>query len=1686
MKRKEVKGVVQTVKKCINNRQTLRTSTSLAPQLSWTKTTLIPLLFAEAPVGLLAVEGQPDIQLQAQQLFSLIANIMGAERRRRKVWQEAQDVHRRYERIQQIARIGSWTWTVNDRTQWSSEIFEIFELEVQKAPDYKEVAKKFLHPEDRKDYLAKVALAIKQKASFECDYRIILPGGKEKTLSSQAIFIEDNGVYRFEGVIQDVTHYYDVEKSLATQIKNTDRILQNMLAGVVKVDNNGQITFANDSASHYLRESKASLLNRHFFNKRSQTVDLEGRAITQEEFPLQISLDSGKTVVNFIHGLKFPDGSTGWFSLNTSRLYNETGRPLGAIVNFYDITEEINARKQLEESKYLYQLITENSKDLITLYHLDGSFHYISPNAWDVIGYSEKELKKITPQDLIHKDDLVHVLNANERVRKGENNTIRYRINMKTGEARWYETHGRLIRENGEPIYMQTTTRPIHEQKIAEDRLQQSERRFRRLVNEAPFAIEIYDKDGTLRLANKRWEEMWGIKKEEVVGHHNLLNTTNGQFPLLSEMVGPAFKGERGIYKEWAYQPPGEKEPIFFNTNHFALNDHEDQLEQVIFIYDQITQEVRSRQKLQESEQKFRAMTENLPGAIYLLEQTENGWQTIYINEEIKNITGHSRNHFIDGKVKMSQLLHDDDLRPSLDKQKNALTRKRKFSLEYRIQRKDGSWRWIKDIGVGLYDHQKKLKFVEGYVEDVTERKKDLERLKFSENKFRTLFEDSSQGIIIMDALGNIQNGNKKASQLLGYKKGELLETSIKEILHPDRLSKNIEVIQNIANGGKKAYKSENIFRKKDGKDIWVRFDLTSYEEPENEAVSLVGIFSDITREKISLKEIQSQELRFRSIFQDSGHGVAILDAKMCLIEVNKRFKKLLGTSEGDLKRRQSFQEMIVSTHRAPTQRAVEHILEKKIPSWQEEIQLKSKNGHFLWIRLNLTSFEDPISEEVRIVSILEDITTRKEALTKLTISEKFQHETVNAMPMALMVMEKNGQVTLTNAVWDETIAPSKIFGRNPTGNFLKNLKKTAQGDQILAGLEDVLNGRISILEMEVSLGLEHEYWFAVRAKLLDPQFNSMVITMQDITVRRRIEQALEESLDKYRKIYNKTPIMMHSIDQEGHIMSVSDFWLIRMGYQRHEVIGREISDFISESFKKEVKHNLKAFYKTGAMFNVGYQFVTKNGQVLDTLVSAIREGKGKNTRSLAVVTDITELKQAENELQRSRQDLIEAQQIAKIGNFELDLASGDFHSSRTFDDLLEVPEKSEKKLSILKKVIPASEQQRLLEQFTAAWKQDKDLEYTSRAHTLKSDKPIWISGVGRIIKEEEKPVRVVGTIQDVTKGKLSEIEIQKLSDRLSLATESAGIGVWELDPTTGQVMWEDTMYILYQMKKPYPVDPWKGVLAITHPDDHKILNDMLQRIAKGDELIDADYRLQTDTGERHLRSVTRQLKNEVGEVVQTVGVSFDITKNKELLENLEHSLREKDILIKEVHHRVKNNMQMVSSILALKSLDLTDEESKFVFDDCTNRIKSMAVVHDQLYRFYNVSEIDINEYLSHLLRGLNVLLGGGAFEINVHADNDTMDVDRALLCGLIISEIVGNAFKHGFKGKSDGVIDIKFNKNGENRSISIINDGHPIPKDIFERQTNSLGMSLIRTFSRQLEGTIGIHPSENGFLLEF
>jgi len=232
---------------------------------------------------------------------------------------------------------------------------------------------------------------------------------------------------------------------------------------------------------------------------------------------------------------------------------------------------------------------------------------------------------------------------------------------------------------------------------------------------------------------------------------------------------------------------------------------------------------------------------------------------------------------------------------------------------------------------------------------------------------------------------------------------------------------------------------------------------------------------------------------------------------------------------------------------------------------------------------------------------------------------------------------------------------------------------------------------------------------------------------------------------------------------------------------------------------------------------------------------------------------------------------------------------------------------------------------------------------------------------------------------------------------------------------------------------------------------------------------------------EKYLDSYAVPLKNESGEIVNMMMITRDITARKQAQDKLTASLREKEVLLKEVHHRVKNNMQVISSLLNLQSQHITDKASRAMFQESQNRVRSMALIHEKLYTSEDLAHIDIAAYIHDLTAFLlSTYPVRNKIKVNTAITDIFCNITTAIPCGLIINELVSNALKHAFPQKQKGTITVSMTPSNKDSLILTVSDtGIGFPEAIDFRNTTTLGLQLVTSLVEQVEGTITLDRSE-------
>ena len=250
---------------------------------------------------------------------------------------------------------------------------------------------------------------------------------------------------------------------------------------------------------------------------------------------------------------------------------------------------------------------------------------------------------------------------------------------------------------------------------------------------------------------------------------------------------------------------------------------------------------------------------------------------------------------------------------------------------------------------------------------------------------------------------------------------------------------------------------------------------------------------------------------------------------------------------------------------------------------------------------------------------------------------------------------------------------------------------------------------------------------------------------------------------------------------------------------------------------------------------------------------------------------------------------------------------------------------------------------------------------------------------------------------------------------------------------------------------------------------------------ATNQQLISSEQQLkaanhQLIASEQQLKAANQQLQAEV-------------TERARMEERIKASLKEKEVLLKEIYHRVKNNMQVISSILNLQSKHIEDKRALEIFRNGQSRIKSMALVHEKLYGSEDLAGIDFAEYTRSMTSNLFGLYQvSEAVRLKIDIKDILLNINTAIPCALIISELISNSIKYAFPGGIEGEIRIGLytDKNGKFKLI-VKDNGVGFPKEIDFRKTESLGMQLVIMLVEQLDGTVELDRSEGtAFTIQF
>jgi len=596
-----------------------------------------------------------------------------------------------------------------------------------------------------------------------------------------------------------------------------------------------------------------------------------------------------------------------------------------------------------------------------------------------------------------------------------------------------------------------------------------------------------------------------------------------------------------------------------------------------------------------------------------------------------------------------------------------------------------------------------------------------------------------------------------------------------------------------------------------------------------------------------------------------------------------------------------------------------------------------------------------------------------------------------------------------------------------------------------------------------------------------------MLGTVIDITERKRAEESLRASEIRYRMLFETSSDAIFLVGLDGRIESANPAAARMHGYTINELLAMRMQDLDLPNSAAELPDRMRRL-RNGETLTFEVAHRRKDGTTFPMEVLASAVEIGGEWFVLAFDRDITDRKLGEESLRASEERFRQAFEYSGVG---MALVSPDGQFLRVNTSLQSILGYTEVELLHTDCVtVTAPDDRAADKQWVEPMLAGRMDRHSLEKRYLHSDgRVVWALLTVSIVRDDvDVPSYFVAQFQDVTARRAAELAVRESEERLRIFVENAPVGVAMLD--------RELRYISYSRR--WLTDYGLGDQNLVGRSHYEVFPEVTDRwkeihrrcLTGVSEHCERDRFDREDGTTDYLRWEIQPWYNAAGEVGGLVFFTEVITDRVNAEEQVKASLLEKESLLQEVHHRVKNNLQIITSLLNLQAETIQDPTTLRLLRESQNRVRSMALVHETLYRSGDFGRIDLASYVDDICTFLSRAYGidNSNIRIEVEVDDVSLDLDRAIPCGLIINELVSNALKYAFPENRNGRITVRLTSNSDQVYTLIVkDDGVGLPPDVDLSKLKSLGLQLVNDLVRQLTGSIVIEPAPGaGFFIHF
>ena len=870
---------------------------------------------------------------------------------------------------------------------------------------------------------------------------------------------------------------------------------------------------------------------------------------------------------------------------------------------------------------------------------------------------------------------------------------------------------------------------------------------------------------------------------------------------------------------------------------------------------------------------------------------------------------------------------------------------------------------------------------------------------------------------------------------------------------------------------------------------------------------------------------LQLERLNLNAIFESSPVAMLILDEAANIVRLNTAALVLTGGSTADVRSRRPGN-ALSCVHCAKDPRGCGYSTECPFCRLRNRIEALIANGGSIhgaelmmelmrnggpqkvWMRIGAETIR--INGRRHVCLSMEDVTERTLAMETLRESERRLSTLLANLPgMAYrcqnlpdwpMIFVSEGCAALTGWSAADLVQNSPAYGelivpsdREQVWNAVQAAHGTRQSFELTYQIH-AADGRIK--------------WVWERGNGVFGEDGGLLFLegfIADITERKRAEEALRATEERFHRavVESPFPVILHA--EDGQILQVSNSWCDITGYTREELT--TIEDWTERAYgakKSQVQADIDGLFDENHRVALGeYVIRIKSGGTRIWDFSSAPLGHLPDGRRLVIsmAMDVTERKLAAEALRESEEKLKEANKIAKLGNWELNLANSQLKWSDGIFEIFEIDEAGfEATYEAFLKAIHPDDREWVNMAYTESHANKTPYEISHRL--LMPDGRIkWVVEICRTDYDEQGvPYRSFGIVQDITERKRAEVELAETQALLQAALDCSTAGIAIADAPSGQLRYVNQAGLLIrgsseaEVVAGVDVNQYVASWKLLDLDGRPLAMEEvpLARAVLFGERSTREFIIRRSASEdRVVLANAAPILNPAGQTIAGIVVFLDITERRQAEEWVKTSLLEKESLLKEIHHRVKNNLQIISSLLRLQSDKIDNPVARAALRDMQNRVHSMALVHESLYGSEIFASVDLAAYLRQLCHQLCRALVATPGRIRLHMDMAPvrLNIDQAIPCGLLVNELVSNAFKHAFPEDRSGELRVELQApaNGRGCLLRVSDDGVGLPPDLDLEHLGSLGLKLVTDLVRQIGGRLEIGPGPGAvFEIEF